>query len=192
MTDAFQFVKPHLHKPYVEVEFRLGRRNGNIFDTNIGKTNYDKLYRRLSKYHAWDQVKKQNSIVYYGLRKGLRIVYDEDTDEQTVVYKHKIDALDIPLEGLPVDVRIGVALETPASYDTEKDKFPTEKKRERISFIRKGLSIDLSKIQNIDRDSEDEFVYQLELEILKPDTCTECKFTNHFHKVFDVLKLIEC
>jgi len=192
MTDAFQFVKPHLLKPHVEIEFRLGKKNGNLFDTNIGKSNYDKLLRRLSRYPAWDQVKKQNAVVYYGLRRGLRIVYDEDTDDQTVVYKHKLDALDIPLEGLPVDVRIGVALETPATYDTEKDKFPTEKKRQRISFIRKGLSIDLSIIQNMDRDSEEEFVYQLELEILKPETCDERKFTNHFHKVFDVLKLIEC
>jgi hypothetical protein len=192
MTDAFQFVKPHLLKPHVEIEFRLGKKNGNLFDTNIGKSNYDKLFRRLSRYHAWDQVKKQNAVVYYGLRKGLRIVYDEDTDDQTVVYKHKLDTLDIPLEGLPVDVRIGVALETPATYDTEKDKFPTEKKRQRVSFIRKGLSIDLSIIQNMDRDSEEEFVYQLELEILKPETCDEIKFTNHFHKVFDVLKLIEC
>jgi hypothetical protein len=191
MADAFQFVKPHLLKPHVEVEFRLGKKNGTMFDTNIGKLNYDKLYRRLSRYPAWDQVKTQQSIVYYGLRKGLRIVYDEDTDEQTVVYKHKIDALDIPLEGLPVDVRIGVALETPATYDTDKDKFPTEKKRHRVSFIRKGLSIDLSIIQNTEPDSEEEFVYQLELEIIKPETCDETKFTNHFHKVFDVLKLIE-
>jgi len=190
--DAFEFVKPHILKPHVEVEFRLGKKNGNLFDTNIGKANYDKLHRRLSRYTGWEDVKNQTAVVYYGLRKGLRIVYDEDTDEQCVVFKHKIGSMDITLDGLPVDLRIGVALETPATYDTQKDKFPTERKRFRTSFIRKGLSIDLSVVQSIDKDSEEEFVYQLELEILSPSTCDEIKFRNHFHKVFDVLKLIEC
>jgi hypothetical protein len=186
--DVYEFIKPHLAKDNLEIEFRIGKRNGTLFDTNIGKERFEKIHRRLLRYEKWDRILTQNAIVFYGLRKGLRIVYDEDTDEQRVICKHSIGVLDKHLEEEPFDVRVSVAIETPTLYDPDKDKFPTEKKRKRTSFIRKGLSIDMSVVQNTEHDSEDEFVYQLELEIMKPTT-DQSKILNHFQKVFDVLKL---
>jgi hypothetical protein len=189
--DVYQFIKPHLAKQNLEVEFRLGKINGNTFDTNIGKAHFDKLIRRLSRYPSWDSVKNQRACIFYGLRKGLRIVYDEDTDLQTVITKHKIDVLDKSLEGMPLDVRVSVALENPSLYDPDRDRFETEKKRLRTSFIRKGLSIDMSIVQPTDKDAEDEFMYQVELEILKPSEDSDpVKIQNHYQKVKDVLKLL--
>jgi hypothetical protein len=190
--DVYNFVKPHLAKQNLEVEFRLGKMNGNKFDTNIGKSNFEKLFRRLSRYTAWDSIKTQKVCIFYGLRKGLRVIYDEESDIQTVITKHKIDVLDKSLEGMPLDVRISVALENPAAYDQDRDRFENEKKRSRTSFVRKGLSIDMSIVQSTDIDSEDEFVYQVELEILKPTEMDSIKIQNHYQKVHDVLKLLSC
>lgn len=185
------FIRPHLKTPNVEVEFRLGKKNGNFFDTNVGKENFDKVHRRLLKYPSWESVTTQNASVFYGTRKGLRVIYDEDKDEQVAcVTKHKVANLDVPLADQHLDVRIGVSIETPVVYDSEKDMFTHERKRRRTSFVRKGLSIDLSIVENDDKDSENPYVYQIELEILTCSACTDVELANHYQKVFDVLKLL--
>jgi hypothetical protein len=63
----------------------------------------------------------------------------------------------------------------------------------RHSFVRKNLSIDMtiSSGDNADMDSEEEASYQIELEIMKPDTVDDVyKFFNIIHKVADLSKLI--
>lgn len=188
--DVYSFVKQHLGKNNLELEFRIGKKNGTYFDTNIGKETFEKVHRRLMRYPSWDSVKHQKAIVYHGQRKGLRIVYDEDTDEQVVMSKYNVTNLDKNLENQPFDVRVSVSIENPATYDQEKDRFPVIRKRIRTSFVRKGLSIDMSIVENDDKDSENQFMYQLELEILKPGELNENTFINHYQKIFDVLKLV--
>ena len=34
----------HQNDPHVEVEMRLGKFNGKLFDTNVGKDTFDKVY----------------------------------------------------------------------------------------------------------------------------------------------------
>jgi hypothetical protein len=185
------FVLPHVNKNNVEIEFRLGKKNGNIFDTNVGRTTFEKIHRRLSNYPEWESVKQQRALVYHGARKGLRIVYDEDTDEQTVVSKYNVANRDIVLQNEPFDARVSVSIENPATYDNEKDRFPIVKKRVRTSFLRKGLSIDMSVVENEDKDSEETHVYRVEFEIVTPTKdLTGIQFANHYQKVFDVLKLV--
>lgn len=190
--EVFNFVKPHLFKSNLELEFRIGKKNSNYFDTNIGKETFEKVHRRLMRYQEWDAVKHQKAVVYYGVRKGLRIVYDEDTDDQTVITKYNFATMDNVLSEQPFDVRVSLAIENPATYDQEKDRFPVIKKRIRTSFIRKGLSIDMSIIENDDKESESPFVYQIELEILDPRSLNDISFANHYQKIFDVLKLFPC
>lgn len=190
--DVVSFIKPHLIKNNLEVEFRLGKKNGNLFDTNIGKDNFEKILRRLQKYPSWESVKKQNAVVYYGTRKGLRIVYDEDTEEHTTISKYNVANMDKILSDKPLDVRLSVSIENPANYDQERDRFPEIRKRIRTSFVRKGLSIDMTIIQSEDKDDENELKYQVELEILRPDSSlSDVAVLNHYQKVFDVIKLLE-
>lgn len=188
------FVKPHLGKKHLEIEFRLGKKNtnGNFFDTNIGKENYEKLYRRLSRYPAWDSVKHENVSVFYGTRKGLRVIFDDETEEQRAcVTKHNLGNLDQILQSEKLDVRVSASLENPATYDNERDMFTHERKRKRTSFVRKGLSIDLSIVENCDKDAENPLVYQAELEIVEPmSELNDMKLTNHYQKIFDVMKLL--
>jgi hypothetical protein len=40
----------HQNDPNIEVEMRLGKFNGKLFDTNVGKETFDKIYRVLVKY----------------------------------------------------------------------------------------------------------------------------------------------
>jgi hypothetical protein len=186
------FVTQHLAKNNLEIEFRLGKKNGTYFDTNIGKDNFDKIHRRLSRYPSWESVTQQNAIVFYGARKGLRVVYDEDKDEQvSCIAKYKMAHVDQQLQQRPFDVRIAVSIENPVTYDPDKDTFVNERKRRRTSFLRKGLSIDMSIIESSEKDSENPFEYQVELEIVEPPSgLDDVKIANHYHKVFDVLNLL--
>jgi len=188
------FVKPHLDKPHLEIEFRLGKKNqnGNYFDTNVGKDIFEKVHRRLSRYPSWESVTTQNASVFYGTRKGLRVLFDEDKDEQVAcVTKHSLGNMDQILKDQVLDVRVAASLENPAVYDSEKDMFTHERKRKRTSFVRKGLSIDMSIVENCDKDAENPLVYQVEFEITEPVTgLNDTKIANHYQKVFDVLKLV--
>ena len=185
------FILPHVNKSNIEIEFRLGKKNGNYFDTNVGKEIFEKIHRRLMRYPEWESVKQQRALVYHGMRKGLRIVYDEDTDVQTVISKYNVANKDIVLQNEPFDARVSVSIENPATYDNEKDRFPIVKKRERTSFLRKGLSIDMSIVENEDKDSENPLVYRIEFEIVTPiGELTDVQFANHYQKIFDVLELV--
>lgn len=186
------FITQHLNKNNLEIEFRLGKKNGNYFDTNIGKENFEKIHRRLLKYPSWESVTTQNAIVFYGARKGLRVVYDEDKDEQvSCIAKYKMAHTDQLLHNRPFDVRVAASIENPITYDHDKDTFVRERKRRRTSFLRKGLSIDLSVVESTEKDSENPFEYQVELEIVEPaNGLDDVKISNHYHKVFDVLNLI--
>lgn len=194
MSAFIEFIKPHLGKNHLEIEFRLGKKNlnGNFFDTNIGKENFDKLHRRLSRYPEWESVKNENVSVFYGTRKGLRVIFDEERDEQVAcISKLTIGTLDQVLQNEKLDVRISASLENPAVYDNERDMFTHERKRKRTSFLRKGLSIDLSVVENCDKDAENPLVYQAELEIVEPASdLNDTKLMNHYQKIFDVLKLL--
>jgi hypothetical protein len=193
-SPVIEFVKPHLHKPHIEIEFRLGKKNknGNYFDTNVGKENYEKLYRRLSKYPSWDSVTHTEHSLFYGTRPGLRVTFDEKIDEQvSCITKHNLGNFDQILKDQMFDVRVSASLENPATYDQEKDMFTHERKRKRTSFVRKGLSIDLSIVENSDKDSENQLVYQAELEIVEPASeLNDVKLANHYQKVFDLMKLL--
>lgn len=191
-TEILQFIKPHLQKNHLEIEFRLGKKNCKYFDTNIGKDTFEKLFRRLSRYPEWESVKTQKATVFYGARKGLRVVYDEEKDEQvSCVCKYNFGNLDQVLEGFPLDVRIAMSIENPATYDSEKDVFTNERKRTRTSFVRKGLTIDMSIVESSDKDSENPLSYQVELEITEPPSgLDENRIKNHYQKVFDVMKLL--
>lgn len=190
--DVYTFIKPHLIKNHLEIEFRLGKKNGTYFDTNIGKENFDKIFRRLSRYPEWESVKTQKTTVFYGTRKGLRVVYDEDKDEQvSCISKFNVAHMDKVLEDQPLDVRIAVSIENPATYDVERDVFTHERKRTRTSFVRKGLTIDASIVESSEKDSENDLSYQLELEITEPPSgLDDVRVRNHYQKVFDVLKLL--
>ena len=191
LTDkVLAIFEAHKNEGDVEVEIRLGKHNGSLFDTNVGKDVWKRVLTGLKKYDGWESTKMTTSDVYYNDGNNVRITCDEDTGEQTMIQKISVVKEDFKRE--PLDVRFCVAREIPTSGEYEMDRKRT---KTRHSFVRKNLSIDMtiSSGDNADMDSEEEASYQIELEIVKPsDVDSIYKFQNILQKIDDLCKLISC
>jgi mRNA capping enzyme, beta chain len=174
-----------------EVEIRFGRRAGTRFDTNVGKETFDKVLRGLNKYQEWEAKNHMTSTVYY-FDGGKRLSVDEETDEQVGQVKTRVKVDDVELHNQPLDIRLGISSEVPWEYDGEETS-TEQKTKERWSFVRKNLSIDMSVVKGNpdDKDSDDDTTYQIELEIIRPSEIqNKIELYNLLYKVFDVLKCV--
>jgi hypothetical protein len=189
-------IDTHRNQPNVEIEIRLGKVNRGKFDTNVGKQTFEKVLRRLRKFTEWESVKESQSTVYYDTAASKRVVMNDETDEmESCVIKKRLHVNDQVLDGFPVDARLGISSEVP--YDREQDteeNFTRVKKRKRYSFVRKGLSIDLSEVggDTDDKDSEETTEYQIELEILDPpvNAAERHQVFNIIYKISDICKIM--
>lgn len=183
-------------QPNVEIEIRLGKVNRGTFDTNVGQATFEKVLRRLRKYEGWESTKESQSTVYMDTAAGKRVVMNDITDEmESCVVKKRLLVKDQVLDGYLVDARLGISSEVP--YDREADteeNFTRVKKRKRYSFVRKGLSIDLSDVSGDadDKDSEEATEYQIELEILNPpvNAADRHQVFNIVYKISDICKIM--
>ena len=178
----------HKNEEDIEVEIRLGKHNGSLFDTNVGKDVWKQVLAGLKKYDGWESVKMTTADVYYNDANNVRITCDEETGEQTMIQKISVIKNDFKRD--PLDVRFCVAREIPTSGEYEMDR---KRSKTRYSFVRKNLSIvmTISSGDNADMDSEEEATYQIELEIVKPsDVDSVYKLQNILQKIDDLSKLI--
>jgi len=183
-------------QPNVEIEIRLGKVNRGTFDTNVGQDTFEKVLRRLRKYEGWESTKESQSTVYMDTAAGKRVVMNDITDEmESCVVKKRLLVKDQVLDGFLVDARLGISSEVP--YDREADteeNFTRVKKRKRYSFVRKGLSIDMSEVSGDadDKDSEEATEYQIELEILNPpvNAADRHQVFNIVYKISDICKIM--
>ena len=178
----------HKNEEHIEVEIRLGKHNGSLFDTNVGKETFERVLKGLRKYDGWEETKTTSTDVFYDDTNGIRITSDEDTGEQKMIQKINVVKEDFKYE--PLDVRFSISREIPThgSYDMDR-----KRSKYRHSFVRKNLSIDMtvSSGDNADMDSEDASSYQIELEIVKPsDVNSYNELFNILHKISDISKLI--
>jgi hypothetical protein len=172
----------------IEVEVRLGKHNGSLFDTNVGKETWERVLKGLKNYDGWESTDYTESDVYYNDNSNVRITSNEDTGEQTMIQKISVVKEDFKCD--PLDVRVCIAREIPTSGEYEMDRKRTKM---RHSFVRKNLSIDMtiSSGDNVDMDSEEESSYQIELEIVKPgDVDSVYKLFNIINKVADLVKIM--
>ena len=180
----------------VEIEFRFGKINNTMFDTNVGKDIFEKVLRGLNKYSSWESVLKSNTSVYY---KGtVRMsINDENENDVNIINKKNITKKDFKLSEHIMDVRMAVSAETilPTSCRPgEDDIMDFIRVKNRVSFIRKNLRIDMTIVQGdtCDMDDEDENRYEIELEIIDPRFVTDEKLLyNITNKIFDILKIVE-
>ena len=182
-------VSKFLKAPNHEIEFRLGKMSRGKFDTNVGVDAYNNAIRGLGSYTGWEAVKRSNVTIYYG-NNGRRAVLDNNTDEIVRCVKNRVQVVDYKSE--PFDVRLGISTEIPYEPTDDEEEFDKTKVRIRHSFIRKNLSIDVSMITGTpdDMDEEQSVVYQIEMEIIKPeDVKTEQELFNIICKISDVMKI---
>jgi len=176
-----------------EFEFRFGKINDNYFDTDIGEEIFHKILRGLEKYKGWEEIVPIKTSVY---SKGdLRMIINEDTDEESFMKKKNIFKNNFKLSEKRFDFRFSLSTETPVQgLDTEDQIMDTVRTKNRISFIRKNLSIDMTVVTGdpSDLDCEEEARYEIELEIIDPKNVKDRnELFNIVQKLFDVLKIIE-
>ena len=184
-------IETHKNSENTEIEIRFGRRSGTKFDTNVGQSTFDKVMRALNTYEGWESKNHSEVTVYY-FDGGKRLSVNEATDEQIGQIKTRVAVDDIELQGHPMDVRLGISKEIPFEYDGEETS-TEQKTKERWSFVRKNLSIDMTIITGTpdDKDSDDDKTYQIELEILKPSQIqNKIELFNLLYKVFDIMKCV--
>jgi hypothetical protein len=189
-------IETYKDTPNVEIEIRLGKVNRGKFDTNVGQQTFEKVLRRLRKFDEWESTNESQSTVYYDTAASKRVVMNDVTDEmESCVIKKRIHVNDQPLNGFPVDARIGISSEVPYDRNEDTDEnFTRVKKRKRYSFVRKGLSIDLSEVSGDvdDKDSVEATEYQIELEILDPpkNAAERHQVFNIIYKISDICKIM--
>jgi hypothetical protein len=186
-----KLIETHRTKENIEIEMRFGRKSGKNFDTNVGKTAFENLLKALHKYQGWEDTKHTTSTVYY-FDGGKRLSVDEESDEQIGHIKKRVVVDDFELDQAPFDVRLGISTEAPYEYDGEETS-TDQKTKERWSFVRKNLSIDMSIVKGNpdDKDSDNDTTYQVELEIVKPSQIqNKIELFNILYKVFDIIKCV--
>lgn len=172
----------------IEVELRLGKHNGSFFDTNVGKSAFERVLKGLQKYDKWETIETSISDIFYNDKNSIRITSNQDTGDQKMI--QKINVIKEDLSGTPTDLRFSVCREIPTWGEYEMDRKRT---KTRHSFVRKNLSIDMtiSSGDNADMDSEEECSYQIEFEIVDPTkVSSRDEFFNIIHKINDLSKLI--
>ena len=184
-------IEAHKTKPNTEIEIRFGRRSGKGFDTNVGADTFAKVLKALEKYQGWESKKHTNSTVYY-FEGSKRLTIDEETDDQVGHIKKRVSVDDFSIEESPFDVRLGVSTEETFEYDGEETS-TEQKTKERWSFVRKNLSIDMTVVKGDpdDKDADDDTAYQIEMEIIDPSQVqSKVELFNILHKVFDLLNCV--
>lgn len=184
----------HQSDPQTEVEMRLGKFNGKMFDTNVSREIFEKIHDALMKYDGWEKIFNTEEEVFYRDRDNIRMSVNESTGDRKVVQKVSVHKEDFKrIKGAPLDMRFSVCKEVPIELEDFSDM---DRKRSKIrrSFVRKNLSIDLttSTGDSVDLDSEELTEYQVEFEIIKPSEVKDkYQLMNIIQKVNDLFKIFE-
>ena len=184
-------INSHKDRENIEIEFRFGRKSQRNFDTNVGRDTFQKLLIALEAYNGWEEKRHTTATVYY-FDGGKRLTVDEESEEQVGCIKQRVKVDDFALEGHPFDIRLGISTEEPFEYDGEETS-NEQKTKERWSFVRKNLSLDLSMIKGDpeDKDCDEDTSYQVEMEIVEPGKIqSRDELFKLLYKVFDLLKCI--
>jgi hypothetical protein len=181
----------HKNGENVEVEMRLGKFNGNMFDTNVSEETFNRVMSGLRKYNGWESVTEKTYDVFYNNENNVRLTVDQETEDQVQVQKSNIIKEDFKrYKNAPLDLRFSISKETPIEGDFIMDRKRT---KNRVSFLRKNLSIDMtiSSGDTEDMDSENDTCYQIELEIVEPSlVSTRDELFNIIHKINDLFNLL--
>tara|TARA_B110000003_G_scaffold274120_1_gene313312 strand:+ start:1808 stop:2434 length:627 start_codon:yes stop_codon:yes gene_type:complete len=182
----------HVPGENIEVEFRFGKFNGSFFDTNVGAATFRKVYEGLQQFLGWEKVVNTVQDVYYADAENVRMSVDGTTEERSLIRKSKVEQVDFTgIETSPFDVRFSVNHEEPLQGEFAMDR---KRMKQRTSFIRKNLSIDMTVSTGaaFDKDDENPACYQIEMEIVDPSeiSCEE-ELYNIAYKINDVMRILK-
>ena len=173
----------------LEFEMRLGKMNRDFFDTNVGKTSYEKIIQGLRQYPDWERVHTSNTSVYYKPDQHLRVHIDNETNEMTADVKNRLHNHDVALNGETFDVRFSLSHEKKINYELgEEEVMDFVRVKQRHSFVRKNLSIDLTIVTGDpdDIDNEELERYEVELEVL------DVKNIRTYEQLYNLIYKVKC
>ena len=177
----------------IEMEFRLGRFNGLFFDTNVGSNTYVDIIKGLGEYSGWERIVETKSEVYSREDNNTRLTVDTVTGEETLIKKERLENIDFKqLQGSPFDIRFSVSKEVPMPEDVDRE-MDKKKTKQRLSYVRKNVSIDLTIMtgDSHDMDAEESVTYQVEFEIIVPSSVqTRDDLFKIIHKINDVFIML--
>jgi len=171
---------------FPEFEFRLGTVNNatGIFDSNIDEESFGRVLHRLKKFDGWEMVTKSTSNVFQSDR--VRMEEDCESGMRTCVTKVKKEQMTMGAWTAPFAVRYCVSEEIPVAPPA---RFVRSFSKERESFVRKGVQIDMTVKRDLDVDSEFPTQRQIEVEIVDRSIFQDENLsTNAFHKILDVMR----
>lgn len=189
----FPTIQKYKDDKYIEIELRLGKFNGTMFDTNVGKVTFDTIMKGLNKYTGWEKMIGSEHDVFYRDSDNVRISTDQASGEEEVIKKDRVMNHDFKrMSDAPFDLRYSVSMETPMPEDVDRE-MDKKKTKQRVSYIRKNLSIDLTIItgDTHDMDAEDPVTYQVEFEIMDASRVnTKDDLFKIIHKINDVFIML--
>jgi hypothetical protein len=189
----FDTIEPTFQKfqgPNKEFEFRLGRISQKGFNTDIGKDTFEKVLKSFQKYTEWDKTAKTTDTMYYA-PDNVRLCVNEETDQSTKMQKKNLYKKDFTFSEAMLDIRYAVANEMPLPSEDDSVEYETIRQRQRWSFYRKNVLIDMTIVtgEPEDRDAEEDTTYQIEIELLSVTRDKDTMY-NSVHKVGDILTLM--
>ena len=160
-------------------------------NTNVGEVAFKKVYEGLQQFLGWEKVVNTMEDVYYADAENVRMSVDCE-EQRSLVRKSKIENVDfVGIETSPFDVRFSVNHEEPMQGEFVWDR---KRSKQRTSFIRKNLSIDMtfSTGAAFDKDDESPACYQIEMEVVDPSeiSCEEELF-NIAYKINDIMRILK-
>jgi len=189
----FPLVQKFKDDEHTEIEFRLGKFNGTMFDTNISKPVFDRMIAGLSKYPGWEKMVGTEHEVFYRDSDGVRISTDQATGDEEIIKKERLTNHDFKhMLNTPFDLRFSVSKETPMPEDVDRE-MDKKKTKQRLSFVRKNVSIDITIMtgDSHDMDAEESTTYQAEFEIINPSSIqTKGDLFKIVHKINDVFIML--
>lgn len=168
---AIDYIAPLVDKykneEFVEMEFRLGFIDNNIFDPSIPKEFYSKIIKLLDSNKKWTNKGECSSSDYFYNGKRLSIY---DPNKKSLIKKIKLVIIDFNYENTPFDLRFCISKEIPLN---EIDEFEEqlldsdhsfERKKYRNFYNHKIWNYDVTRVLSNDNGLE-ETKYEFELEI---------------------------
>lgn len=173
-----------------EFEFRLGRASNKGFNTDVGKETFEKVLKGLQKYTGWETSLEKQDTMYYA-PDNIRLCVDDSTDESTKMQKKNLYKKDFTFSEAALDIRFAIASEIPMPSENDETEYETTRHRQRWSFFRKNVIIDMTIIKGEpeDKDAEDDTSYQIEIELISAEKDKDTMY-NSVYKISDVLDLI--
>jgi len=145
----------------LEVEFRFGYLTNDAFNSEVSEIFYKKILGHLTDSNL-KQISKETLDSFSG---GIRKSKDISKNRSTFMKKEKLATLDFSLTNTPFDIRVSISREIKmSSKDFSEKSISFQRNKDRLSFLHKAWSYDLTRIKYDDNGLSKE-IFEVELEV---------------------------